>query len=397
MRRFGPLLANRRNWRAEVIPPGAGQRLAPGHRNIRHGEAIDCVAWTYTCSDVPHTVFISGATGFIGSHIVMQLLAAGHRVRGSVRSLANGGPAFLRRLPGAGERLELVEADLLAPHAFKDQLDGCDIVMHTASPYVLDVDDPQRDLVDPAVRGTRSLLEACAHTAGVARVILTSSMAAITDEPESGRVLTEDDWNTRSTLSRNPYYLSKTLAEREAWAFVDARRPAWTLVVINPFLVIGPSLTKALNTSNKVVADLLNGVYPAIPSLTWGAVDVRDVAEAHIRAMETAGAGGRYICAADVVTLRRLVDILRSGGYAGYRLPRIGLDHPLGNVLSRLAAYGQSRGARQYLRTHIGRVPRFDSSKIKRELCMSFRPLETTILDAAADLVRWGHVPPDRA
>ena len=345
-----------------------------------------------------HTVFVSGATGFIGSHIVAQLLAAGHRVRGSVRNLRKSGDlAFLRRLPGAAERLELVEADLLASHAFLGQLNGCDVVMHTASPYVLDVRDPQRDLVDPAVRGTRSMLEACVDTAGIRRVVVTSSMAAVTDEPDAGHVLTEDDWNTRSTLSRNPYYLSKTLAEREAWAFVDTHRPAWSLIAINPFLVLGPSLTKALNTSNKVIADLLNGVYPAIPALTWGLVDVRDAAGAHIRAMDAEGARGRYICAADVITLRRVVELLRANGYSRYRLPRIGLDHPIGNVLAKLAAYGQSKGARQYLQTHLGRVPRFDNSKIRRDLTMTFRPLEATVVETAADLVRWGHASPRRA
>lgn len=345
-----------------------------------------------------HTVFVSGATGFIASHIIQQLLAAGHRVRGSVRDLAKAGDlTILRQLSGAAERLELVEADLLSPDAFQGQLSGCDVVIHTASPYVIDVRDPQRELVDPAVRGTRSMLEACASTAGIRRVVLTSSMAAVTDEPDAGRVLTEDDWNTRSTLTRNPYYLSKTLAEREAWAFVETRRPVWDLVVINPFLVLGPSLTRALNTSNKVIADLLNGVYPAIPALTWGAVDVRDAAEAHIRAMNAEGARGRYICAAGVITLKRVVELLRASGYTNYRLPRISLDHPVGNVLAKLAAYGQSKGARQYLLTHIGRVPSFDNSKIRRDLTMTFRPLETTIVETAADLVRWGHVSPPRA
>jgi dihydroflavonol-4-reductase len=344
-----------------------------------------------------HTVFVSGATGFIASHIVQQLLDAGHRVRGSVRNLQKTGDlAFLRDLPGAAARLELVEADLLAPDVFAGQLDGCDIVMHTASPYVLDVRDPQRDLVDPAVRGTTAMLDACARTDGIERVVVTSSMAAVTDEPDERHVLMEDDWNTRSTLTRNPYSLSKTLAEREAWSFVEARHPTWSLVAINPFMVLGPSLTRGLNTSNKVIADLLNGVYPAIPSITWGAVDVRDVADAHIRAMDAPAAHGRYICAAESVSLRHIVDLLRNHGYAGYRLPRVNLDHPLGHRIARLAAYLQSKGVRQYLQTHIGRVPRFDNSKIRRDLALVFRSVDQTVLETAADLVRWGHASPRR-
>lgn len=345
----------------------------------------------------PHTVFVSGATGFIASHIVAQLLAAGHHVRASVRTTKTpDGVAHLRALPGAGTRLDLVEADLLAPRVFEGLLGGCDVVMHTASPYVLDVADPQRDLVDPAVHGTRSMLEACARTPGIGRVVLTSSMAAITDEPDSRHVLTETDWNTRSTLSRNPYYFSKTMAEREAWAFVEARKPAWDLVAINPFMVIGPSLSRALNTSNKVIADLLNGVYPAIPGITWGVVDVRDVAEAHVRAMDVPSAQGRYLCAADTVSVRHIVTILRSSGYGHYRLPRISLDHPVGHVLAKLAAHGQSRGVRQYLHTHLGRVPRFDNSKIRLDLSMAFRPVDQTLLETAADVVTWGHARPRR-
>jgi dihydroflavonol-4-reductase len=347
---------------------------------------------------MPSTVFVSGATGFIAAHTIAQLLVAGHRVRGSVRNVNNADALVpIRALPGGSERLESVEADLLAPNAFQGQLDGCDIVMHMASPYALAVADPQRDLVDPAVRGTTAMLEACLNTPGIRRVVLTSSMAAITDEPDSGHVLTEADWNVRSTLTRNPYYLSKVMAERAAWQFVDERKPSWDLVAINPFLVIGPSHTKALNTSNKVIADLLSGVYPAIVSLTWGVVDVRDVADAHIRAMDAPDARGRYVCAAGTIDMRAMVTLLRESGYGGYRLPRVGLDGTVGTMLARLAAYGQSAGVRQYLRTHLGRVPRFDTSKIRRDLAMTFRPIAPTILDAAADLVRWGHVPPRRA
>ena len=342
-----------------------------------------------------HTVFVSGVTGFIASHIVAQLLEAGHRVRGSVRNVRRPeGVAHLRALPGSETNLELVEADLLAPHAFEGLLTGCDIVMHTASPYVLDVADPQRDLVDPAVRGTRSMLEACARTPGISRVVLTSSMAAITGGPDTQHILTEANWNTTSTLDRNPYFLSKTMAEREAWTFMEERKPAWDLIVINPFLTIGPSLSPAINTSNKVIADLLNGVYPAILGITWGIVDVRDVATAHIRAMDARSAQGRYLCAADTFSARQVVALLRSNGYGHYRLPRINLDHPVGHLLAKLAAYRQSKGVRQYLHTHLGRVPRFNNSKIQSDLSMTFRPVDRTLLETAANVVKWGHARP---
>jgi dihydroflavonol-4-reductase len=343
-------------------------------------------------------VFVSGASGFIASYIVKELLASGRRVRGSVRSLGKKADhEHLRALPGANERLELVEAELLAPHAFDAHVADVDFVMHTASPYVLDAKDPQKDLVDPAVQGTRSMLEACAKSSSVKRVVLTSSMAAITDEPEGDRALTEDDWNDKSSLDRNPYYLSKTLAEREAWRFVEANKPRWDLVVINPFLVIGPSMTPSINTSNQVFVDMVKGTYPGIMNLTWGMVDVRDVAHAHVLALDEKAAKGRYICANTTIAMRDVVQLLRDRGWADTKLPKLGLDCSVGDYAAKLGSYLQPKGVGSYIRTHIGRVPRFDNAKIKRELHLEFRPLTETIVDTMNDLGKWGHVPSAKA
>lgn len=341
-------------------------------------------------------VFVSGASGFIASFVVKQLLEEGARVRGSVRSKKKTASyEHLTRLPGA-ERLEIVEADLLAERAF-DVVKGCDYVLHTASPYVLDAKDPQKDLVDPAVRGTRSMMQACAGAPSVKRVVLTSSMAAITDEPESDRVLTEADWNDKSTLERNPYYFSKTLAEREAWAFVEKERPGFDLVVVNPFLVIGPSMTSAINTSNQLFVDLVKGTYPGIMSLTWGFVDVRDVADAHVRAMRTPSAKGRYICAAGTVPMREVVELLAKSGWKSQKLPKLGLDCAVGDFTAKLGSYLQPKGVGSYLRTHLGRVPRFDNGKIQRELGLHFRAIDQSILDTMNDLAKWGHGPAAQA
>src|SRR5262245_53693329 len=272
-------------------------------------------------------VLVTGATGFIASRIVEHLLARGYRVRGTVRSLMKPGDIdTLRGFPGAPVRLELVEADLTKPGSFDAPARGCALVLHSASPYVISTKDPQRELVDPAVNGTREVLGACQRSQSVRRVVLTSSMAAVTDEPPYDRVLTEADWNDQSSLHRNPYYYSKVLAERAAWAFME-QRPPFDLVVINPFMVIGPSLTSSLNTSNKGLVDLVTGVYPAILSLTWGFVDVRDVADAHARAAEHPKAQGRYLCAGETVSMRSLVGLLAANGYGDARLPSLGLDN----------------------------------------------------------------------
>ena len=345
-----------------------------------------------------HPVCLTGASGLIASRLTELLLARGYRVRGTVRDPARKKDvAHLEALPGAGERLELLKADLRIPGAFDEAIAGCEYVLHTASPYVLTVADPQRDLVDPAVQGTQHVLRSCAKTSSVRRVVLTSSMAAVTDEPDSRHVLTEADWNERSSLGRNPYYYSKTLAERAAWAFMQDGRPVFDLVVINPFLVIGPSLTPAINTSNQVLLDMLTGKYPGIMNLAWGFVDVRDVALAHVLAMETPQASGRYLCANATMTMRQIVELMRKSGYDGYRLPKLALDNAIGNRVVWLASHLQPSGVGSYLRSHVGRLPRFDNSKIRRDLALEFRPVARSVLDTLADLERWGHLRPPRA
>lgn len=338
-------------------------------------------------------ILLTGATGFIASHTVAALLDAGHQVIGTVRDTHNAAAtAHLRALPGAAQRLEIVAASLATPDAFDAHLTDVDYVIHMASPYQLTVADPARDLVQPAVEGTRNVLAACARAPHMKRVVVTSSMAAITDEPDSHKVLTEADWNTKSSLTRNPYYFSKAEAERAAWDFHREQQPSWSLVVINPFIVIGPAMNAALNESNKIFADLMGGAFPAIMALTWGFVDVRDVATAHLHALTHAQANGRYLCAGETRNMREVVAFLREHGYGHTRLPKFGLDSAFGNRLALLAAATQPKGVASYLRSHLGRMVRYDNSKIGRELGVVFRPLNDSIMDTAADLVRWGHV-----
>lgn len=339
------------------------------------------------------TVLVTGASGFIAAHVVRELLERGYRVKGSVR----GNPSerrheVLRSLPGAAERLTLHGADLLDADPWDALARGCDAVVHAASPFVLDVRDPKRDLIDPAVAGTRHVLEA-ALRAGVPRAVVTSSMAAVTDEPEPGRVYTERDWNERSTVERNPYYASKAAAERAAWALAAQAGEALRLVSVNPALVIGPSLGPGLNTSNALLCDLMHGVSPALVELQWLVVDVRDVALAHVAALELDEAHGRYLCAGESLTMARLAHELRSLGLTeGYRVPRVRLGGPVGNALARLFARTQSPGRRSYMLTHLGRTLRADTSRVTRELGVGYRDVRVTLRDTVADLERWGHL-----
>ena len=339
-------------------------------------------------------VCVTGASGFIASRLVADLLQQGYRVRGTVRDASQAAKySFLTELPGATDRLELVSADLLAPESFEDAVAGCEYVMHTASPYVLTAKDPDKELVQPALRGTEGVLAACAKVGGVKRVVLTSSVAALTDEPQPGEVLTEEDWNEKSSLTRNPYYFSKVKAERAAWKFMEDQSPDFDLVVINPFMVYGPSLSKAINTSNQVFIDLLTGVFPGIINISWSLVDVRDVAQAHILAMETPTASGRHLCAHNTIGMRELVALLAELGYRNYKLPKLSLDNGFGNLLVRLASLFQPAGVRSYLKTNLNRVPNFDNSKIKSELGLEFRDFESSLSDTILDLIQWKHIP----
>ncbi|HEY7584607.1 MAG TPA: NAD-dependent epimerase/dehydratase family protein [Acidimicrobiia bacterium] len=328
-------------------------------------------------------VCVTGGSGFIGSQVVRELLEAGHEVRTTVRDPSRA-PAGLVELGP-----DIVTADLGDPESFRDAFSDSEYVIHTASPYVLEVEDPQRDLIDPAVKGTLSVLNAAMANPSVTRVVLTSSFAAITDEPDGS--FDESMWNDRSSVDRNPYYFSKVAAERAAWGFTRGQTQ-FDLVVINPSVVLGPSLVQSLNTSASVLVGLLRGQYPGILDLDYAIVDVRDVARAHRLAMETPTASGRYLCTAEVWTQRRLVDWIRGANLGLGKPPRIGLDNPLGRFVTRLGASFQPRGNRDYLLTHLGRHPRVNTEKIRTELGMTFRPAGETLIDTFLDLQRWGHL-----
>ena len=338
------------------------------------------------------TVLVTGASGFIAAHVVRELLARGYHVRGSVRGNVSE-PRYeaLRALPGAKERLTLHGADLMDETVWTRLVAGCDAVVHAASPYRLDAPDPKRDLIDPAVAGTRHVVGA-AVAAEVPRVVFTSSLAAVTDEPVTGRVFTEADWNERSSVTRNPYYAAKTAAERAAWALAPDGHDT-RVVSINPGLVIGPSLGAALNTSNATVRDLLSGGYPMVVSLEWPFVDVRDVALAHVAALELDEAKGRYLCVARTLSMQATAGVLRDEGLAaGYRLPRLRLRGRVGDMLALAYARTRPPGLRSYLDTHVGRSFSVDGSRVTRELGVGYRDVRATLRDTVADLERWGHL-----
>lgn len=335
-------------------------------------------------------VVVTGATGYIAAHLIQQLLEQGYTVHSTVRSLAKKDKyAYLLELPGASERLKLFEADLNDAASFKECIQGAEYVLHVASPYSLTVEDPQRDLVDPAVNGTVAVLEICADTPSVKKVVITSSMAAVTDDFGLDHPYTEADWNETSSLTRNPYYYSKVRAEKAAYEFMEQRKDSihFKLCTINPSIVLGPHLGKGVNASVETIQRLLNGEFPGVPNLCWTITDVREAAQAHILAMNTPEAEGRFLCCHGPFHLRDVCAVLRER-YPNYAVPTANLP----DWVVRMATAFESAGTRDYLQCNLGKVPNVDNTKSKEVLGLKYRPMEETVLDTAADLVQNNHV-----
>lgn len=334
-------------------------------------------------------VAVSGVTGFIGAEVAATLLQRGYTVHGTVRHDSTANLAHLTSLSVPGN-LRVFHADLNVPASFDDALSGCTYAVHVASPYAMEVQDPQMELVDPAVKGTLSFLRSC-QKARVKKVVLTSSLAAIADGGANGEVVDESVWNDRSTVSTLPYYYSKTAAERAAWTFVEEEARDMKLVVINPGMVLGRSRVNRLNESASMLVSTAQGKMGGIVDLQFPVVDVRDVAEAHVRAMESEDAQGRYICCADRhLSHRTIVDLALEQKLQ----PTVtDMTSTAFSATIRLMSYvtpGGNAGA--FVRNNLGNPIIPTNAKIKRELAMSFRDTDETVKEAFRDLIERGHL-----
>ncbi|MED6209389.1 hypothetical protein PIB30_054190 [Stylosanthes scabra] len=259
-------------------------------------------------------VCVTGASGYIASWIVKFLLNRGYTVKATVRDTNDPRKVeHLVKLDGAKERLQLFKANLLEEGSFDSVVQGCDGVFHTASPFYHDVKDPQAELLDPAVKGTINVLQSCAKSLSVKRVVLTSSMAAVANSgrPRTPEVVVDETWFSDQDYCRELklwYALSKTLAEDAAWKF--AKENNIDMVTVNPAMVIGPLLQPVLNTSAAVILNVVNGAQ-SFPNSTLRWVNVKDVADAHIQAYEIASASGRYCLVESTAHFSEIVKILR--------------------------------------------------------------------------------------
>lgn len=336
-------------------------------------------------------VLVTGGSGFIGSHSILQLLAAGHEVRTTVRDLRRRDDvlAMLRQGGAAdpGDRLTFFAADLERDAGWAEAVAGCDYVLHVASPFPPSVPKDENDLIVPAREGALRVLRA-ARDAGVKRVVLTSSYAAI-GYGTKGRAtpFNEEDWTNPDGPDVQPYVKSKTLAERAAWDFIAREGGGLELSVVNPVGVFGPVLGPDYSTSILLVQRLMDGALPGCPRLWFGCVDVRDVADLHIRAMTSPAAKGeRFLAVAgDFLSMQEIARALKTGlGAEAARVP----TRELPNWLVHLVALFDP--AAKQLLPELGKRRNGSNAKARKLLGWAPRSSEESVVASARSMIDLG-------
>jgi nucleoside-diphosphate-sugar epimerase len=336
------------------------------------------------------TILVTGGSGFVGSHSIVQLLAAGHEVRTTVRSLKREGDvrAMLKEGGAAGgDRVGFFAADLNDDAGWPEAVAGCEYVLHVASPMPPNIPKHEDELIVPAREGTLRVLRA-ARGAGVKRVVLTSSFAAIGygHGPQKAP-FNETCWTDPNGDDVRPYVKSKTLAERAAWDFIAREGAGLELTVVNPVGVFGPVLGPDYSASILVVQRLMDGAIPGCPRLYFGVVDVRDVADLHIRAMShPAAKGERFLAVAgDFMSILDIAKVLKARlGASAKRVP----TRQLPNWLVRIASL-RDPAVKQIL-PELGKVKNATNEKAKRVLGWAPRPNDEAIVATAESMVRLG-------
>ena len=346
----------------------------------------------------------------MGSHVAKALLDAGFNVRATVRGVGRRARfEFLNRVArGASElngRLEFVEADLVRDEGWDDAVRGVVGVVHTAmtsfKPTAVGGNggDPAATYLEPALRGMERILRASNKAGTVRRVVFTSSITAVSEKFEGweSRVFSSADWNETASLKHGAYAFAKTAAEKRMFEFIESpteNTSGMTCASVLPFAVMGPSLTRSVGEVDRgAVLKLLNGEVPALPPLVVGVSDVRDVATAHVRALQTMDAAGhRFIVTSELCTVRQFVDFLRADfpEYA-HRFPRV----VVGKGIVSFAAHAfMNKDLSDYLDANMGIKPVLRSPEVHDVLGMVLRPARVTVRDVASFVIAEGFVKP---
>ncbi|MBR1092146.1 aldehyde reductase [Bradyrhizobium manausense] len=338
------------------------------------------------------TVLVTGGSGFVGIHVVLQLLAAGHAVRTTVRRPDRQADVLAMLREGgavSAESLSFFTADLTADDGWREAVAGCDYVLHVASPLLTTVPDDENEMIIPARDGTLRVLRA-ARDAGVSRVVVTSSVGAIGyGHPPRDTPFDETDWTNLGDASLQPYIKSKTLAERAAWDFIAREGNGLEMSVINPAGIFGPVLGPDFSGSIEIVKSLLDGAMPAVPRVYFGLVDVRDVADLHVRAMTAPEAKGERFIAVSGATLSILEIgkvLRRELGPRARRVPRLQAPDWLVRIAARQIPLLRS------VVPMLGKVRHSTSAKARSVLGWQPRSNDEAILATAESLIRLGLV-----
>lgn len=331
------------------------------------------------------TVMVTGASGYLGTHVVNRLLTEGYRVRATVRTPARA-DELRKVIDDAGltpsDSLEVAYVDLDSDEGWREAMDGVRFVIHVASPFPAGAPDDEDDLIRPARDGSLRVL-AAARDADVERVVMTSSFAAVGySRNETGRY-TEADWTDPSD-ENTAYIRSKAIAERAAWDFIETEGGGLELSVINPVGIFGPVLGNHLSVSTGIVRAMLDGQMPAVPRMHFGVVDVRDVADLHLRAMTAASAAGeRFLAVSGAsITFLDLANILAENiGEAASRVPRTELTDD--QVLEAAKTDPELRESV----SQLGQVPVISAEKARTVLGWVPRSVETTLTETATSLI----------
>jgi dihydroflavonol-4-reductase len=340
-------------------------------------------------------VLVTGGSGFIAAHVILALLREGHEVRATLRGMGREAEARAQLAAGGAPTsapLSFYAADLLADEGWSTAMEGCDYALHVASPVPAGMAaSDEAALIAVAREGTLRVLKA-ARAAGVRRVVVTSSFAAVGyGRAPQADFYDERDWTDADGEGVDAYTRSKTLAERAAWDFMEGDDAGMELATVNPVVVLGPALGPDMSASLDLVRALLDGAVPALPRVYLGLVDVRDVADLHVRAMTAPQAAGERFLATTgaAVSLADIARTLRDGlGPAARRVPRFELP----DLAVRLAALVLPTARLAVPRLGIRRSA--TSAKARERLGWSPRAAEAAILATAESLIRLGLVKP---
>jgi nucleoside-diphosphate-sugar epimerase len=329
------------------------------------------------------TVLVTGGSGFLGGRCVVELLRGGHRVRATVRDSSRERDVRAKLVPEAvdGDRLSVLVADLRSDDGWAEAVAGCDFILHVASPFPSEQPDDPDELIVPAREGTLRVLGAGLE-AGVSRVVVTSSVAAVRGGAHPSSPLTEEDWTDPTNPKLTAYARSKTIAERAAWDFMRERDAVQRLSVVNPGAILGPVLMGDRSYSLLVIERMLKGM-PGMPRIGFSFVDVRDVAALEIMAMTAPEAGGeRFIAVTRFLWMTEVAEILRDRlGEAGARIP----TRTVPNLIVRGMGIFDP-GIRSVV-GQLGKRVEMSSEKARTVLGWSPRPVEETIVDCAQSLI----------